>query len=350
MKFTARQIADLLSGQVEGDQHAEVHTIAKIEAAGEGSLAFLANPKYTPFLYTTNATIVLVSRQFIPEKPVRATLIRVENPYDSFAQLLELVQQVRSNKRGVSPNASVHPSAILGNDVYVGDFAFIGERARIGDGVKIYPQVYVGDDVQIGDSSTLFPGVKAYQDTQIGNNCIIHAGVVLGADGFGFAIQQDHHYRKVPQIGNVVIEDFVEIGANTTIDRATMGSTIIRKGVKLDNLIQIGHNVEVGEDTVIAALTGVSGSTRIGSRCMIAGQVGFVGHVEIADEVKIGAQAGIAGHVKEKGALLLGSPAIDAGLFKRAVVIFKRLPDIFQRLQTLEKQIGDQHNSNATKA
>jgi UDP-3-O-[3-hydroxymyristoyl] glucosamine N-acyltransferase len=339
MKFTARQIADLIGGFVEGNPDAEVSTIGKIESASEGSLAFLANPKYTPFIYTTGASIVLVSMDFIPDQPVASTLIRVEEPYVAFATLLEYYQQSRMSGRGISPKASVAESAVIGEDAYIGEFAVIGEGAVIGRGARIYPQVYVGDDATVGENTILYAGVKVYHDCRIGNQCILHSGVVIGADGFGFAVQTDHSYKKVPQTGNVILEDFCEIGANTTIDRATLGSTIVRKGVKLDNLVQIAHNVEIGEDTVIAALTGISGSTKLGSRCMIAGQVGFVGHIEIADEVKIGAQSGVTGSIREKGAVVLGSPAIDASLYKRVLVWFRKLPDIASRLQDIEKKL-----------
>ena len=337
MKYNAQQIAELLSGQIEGDPGSEVVTIARIEEAGPEALAFLANPKYTSYLYTTRASVVLVSNDFVPEKPVAATMIRVADPYSAFARLLEILQEERSRKTGVARNASIHPTAKIGEDVYIGDFSYVGEDTKIGNGVKIYPQVYLGDAVKIGDKTTIYAGVKIYHDTVIGSGCIIHSGVVIGADGFGFAVQDDHQYKKVIQTGNVILEDNVEVGANTTIDRATLGSTIIRKGVKLDNLIQIAHNVEIGSDSVIAAQTGISGSTKLGSRCMVAGQVGFVGHIEIADDVKVGAQSGISGNVKEKGAVILGSPAIDAGIYRRLLVWFRRLPELASRIQNLEE-------------
>lgn len=336
MKYNAQHIAELLSGQIDGDPNAEVVTIARIEEAGSGALAFLANPKYTSYLYTTKASVVLVSKDFVPERHVEATMIRVADPYSAFASLLETVQKERSRKTGVAANASIHPTAKVGEDVYIGDFSYIGEESIIGKGVKIFPQVYIGDSVKIGDNTTIYAGVKINHDTVIGSGCIIHSGVVIGADGFGFAVQDDNQYKKVIQTGNVILEDDVEVGANTTIDRATLGSTIIRRGVKLDNLIQIAHNVEIGSNSVIAAQTGISGSTKLGSRCMVAGQVGFVGHIEIADDVKVGAQSGVSGNVKEKGAVLLGSPAIDAGIYRRLLVWFRRLPELAARIQNLE--------------
>jgi UDP-3-O-[3-hydroxymyristoyl] glucosamine N-acyltransferase len=339
MKFTARQIADLIGGQVDGNPEAEVSEVGKIENAASGSLAFLANPKYTGYLYTTGATIVLVRNDFVPEHPVGATLIRVENPYDAFATLLEFYQQAKLSGKGISPKASVHETATIGEGVYIGDFAVIGEGVVIGNGARIYPQVYVGDGASVGEGSILYAGVKVYHDCRIGNHCILHSGVVIGADGFGFAVQTDQSYRKVPQTGNVILEDYCEIGANTTIDRATLGSTMICKGVKLDNLVQVAHNVEIGENTVIAAQTGISGSAKLGSRCMVAGQVGFVGHIEVADEVKIGAQSGVSGSIREKGAIMMGSPAIDASLYKRILVWFRKLPDLANRIQDIENKI-----------
>jgi UDP-3-O-[3-hydroxymyristoyl] glucosamine N-acyltransferase len=337
MRFTAVQIAELVQGTIVGDPNAEVYTVAKIEEGFPGSLAFLANPKYTPHLYTTGASIVLVREDLHPEKPVDSTLIRVKDPYTAFARLLEVYQQKSQPQAGVSPLAYVHPSAVLGENCYVGEFAWIGQGVVIGQEVKIYPQVYLGDRSAVGDHTIIYPGVKAYHDTQIGAHCILHAGVILGADGFGFAPQSDQHYLKVPQIGNVVLEDHVEIGANTTVDRATLGSTIIRKGVKLDNLVQVGHNVEIGEDTVIAAQTGISGSTHIGKRCLIAGQVGMIGHIRIADRVTIGAQSGVSASIPDEGAIVMGSPAIDASLYKRILVWFRKLPELGTRVSQLEK-------------
>ncbi len=342
MKFNAEQIASLINGTVEGDPHVEVDTVSRIEEAEKGSLAFLANPKYNRFLYTTEASIVLISRIFNIEGPVKSTLIRVDDPYTAFAGLLEIYRKYRFEKEGLSDTAAIHETAVLGEGCYVGDLAFIGEGVILGKGVKIWPQVYIGDKVIVGDNTIIYPGVKVYHDTVIGADCTIHSGVVIGADGFGFAVQSDKRYLKVPQVGNVVIEDNVEIGANTTIDRATIGSTIIRRGVKLDNLVQVAHNVEIGSDTVIAAQTGISGSVKIGSRCLIAGQVGFVGHIEIADDVIIGAQSGVPASIKTPGSIVLGSPAIDASLYKRILVWFRRLPEIGSKINLLEKKIqGD---------
>jgi len=336
MEFSARQITDVLAGSVEGNPEVKISRLAKIEDAEAGSLSFLANPKYTPFIYTTRASIVIVNEDFVPEHPVNATLIRVKDAYSAFARLLELYNQIKNEKKGVSSLAFISPSAKIGQDVYIGEYAFVGENAVIGDKAKIFPQVYLGDNVQIGEETIIYPGVIIYSDNRIGKHCTLHGGVVIGADGFGFAPQQDKNYKKVAQIGNVVIEDNVEIGSNTTIDRATLGSTIIRKGAKLDNLIQVAHNVEIGENTVIAAQTGISGSTKVGRNCMIAGQVGMAGHLTIGDDVKIGAQAGVSGSIKD-GAILLGSPAIDISTFRRAIIHFKNLPEIVKRLDEIER-------------
>jgi len=336
MEFSARQITDVLAGSVEGNPEVKISRLAKIEDAEAGSLSFLANPKYTPFIYTTRASIVIVNEDFVPEHPVNATLIRVKDAYSAFARLLELYNQIKNEKKGVSSLAFISPSAKIGQDVYIGEYAFVGENAVIGDKAKIFPQVYLGDNVQIGEETIIYPGVIIYSDNRIGKHCTLHGGVVIGADGFGFAPQQDKNYKKVAQIGNVVIEDNVEIGSNTTIDRATLGSTIIRKGAKLDNLIQVAHNVEIGENTVIAAQTGISGSTKVGRNCMIAGQVGMAGHLTIGDDVKIGAQAGVSGSIKD-GAIVLGSPAIDISTFRRAIIHFKNLPEIVKRLDEIER-------------
>lgn len=302
-------------------------------------MSFLANPKYTQFIYTTQASVVIVNHDFIPDQPVHSTLIRVEDAYTAFAKLLELYNQIRNEKRGISSLAFISPSAKIGQDVYIGEFAVIGDNVVIGDNTKIFPHTYLGDNVRIGSGTTLFAGVIVYSDNLIGSHCTLHGGVVIGGDGFGFAPQESKDYKKVAQIGNVVIEDNVEIGSNTTIDRATLGSTIIRKGVKLDNLIQVAHNVEIGENTVIAAQTGISGSTKIGRNCMIAGQVGIVGHITIGDDVKIGAQAGVSGKIRD-GAIVLGSPAIDITNFRRSSVYFKNLPEIVKRLEELEKKLS----------
>jgi len=339
MEFTAATIAGFLKGEIEGNPEVKVNTIAKIEEGHEGALSFLANPKYEHFIYTTGSSIVLVNKNFVPSAKVKATLIRVENAYESFASLLQLVDQARPRKKGIHPSAVIESTAKIGSDVYIGPYAYIGENSMIGDGSSVYPHVYIGDNTRVGNKSTLYPGVTIYHECILGNGCIIHAGSVIGSDGFGFAPQSENEYMKIPQLGNVVLEDNVEIGANVTIDRATMGSTVIRKGVKLDNLIQIGHNVEVGENTVMAAQSGISGSTKLGKNCMIGGQVGFAGHIKIANGTKIGAQAGILGEVKEENTAIIGSPAFDIKQFMKSTVIFKRLPDMKVKLDTLEKEV-----------
>ncbi len=343
MEFTAKQIGDLLQGVVDGDPSVRVSTLSKIEEGKPGSLSFLANPKYTEYIYTTQASVVIVSKDFKPESPVSCTLIRVQDAYASFARLLELYNQIVRDKKGIELGSFISETAHVGEDAYVGATAYIGNGAKIGKGSKIYPQVYVGDNVVIGEQTTLFPGVRIYSDCVIGSHCTLHSGVVIGADGFGFAPATDN-YKKVPQIGNVVVEDYVEIGAGTAIDRATLGSTIIRKGVKLDNLIQIAHNVEIGENTVIAAQSGVAGSTKIGKNCMIGGQVGIVGHITIADDTKIAAQSGVGADVKEPGTILQGSPAFGIGDYRRTYVVFKKLPEVDKRIQDLEKKLNQTSN------
>jgi UDP-3-O-[3-hydroxymyristoyl] glucosamine N-acyltransferase len=339
MEFTASTIAGFLKGEIEGNPEAKVNTIAKIEEGHEGALSFLANPKYEHYIYTTNSTIVLVNKTFVPTGKISATLIRVDNAYESFASLLQLVDQARPRKKGIHPTAVIEPSAKIGNDVYIGPYAYIGDNCLIGDGCSIYPQVYIGDNTRVGSKSTLYPGVKIYHECVLGEGCIVHAGSVIGSDGFGFAPQSDNEYMKIPQLGNVILEDNVEIGANVTIDRATMGSTIIHRGVKLDNLIQIGHNVEVGDNTVMAAQCGVSGSTKLGKNCMIGGQVGFAGHIKIANGTKIGAQAGLLSEVKEENTAIIGSPAIEIRQFMKSSVLFKRLPEMKTKLDGLEKEV-----------
>ena len=339
MEFTAATIAGFLKGEIEGNPDIKVNTIAKIEEGIEGALSFLANPKYEHYIYETKSSVVLVNRSFVPSASIGATLIRVENSYEAFASLLRLVDQARPRKKGIHPSAIIETSAKVGSDVFIGPYAYIGENCIIGDGCSIYPHVYIGDNTRLGNSCTLNPGVKIYHDCLLGEGCIIHAGSVIGSDGFGFAPQSDNEFMKIPQLGNVVLEDHVEIGANVTIDRATMGSTIIRKGVKLDNLIQIGHNVEVGENTVMAAQTGISGSTKIGKNCMFGGQVGLAGHLKIADGTKIGAQGGILGDVKEENTVILGSPAIELKQYLRSTVVFKKLPEMKVKIESLEKEI-----------
>jgi UDP-3-O-[3-hydroxymyristoyl] glucosamine N-acyltransferase len=348
MEFTARQIGDLLKGTVEGDSDARVNRLSKIEEGEKGSLSFLSNPKYSQFLYTTKASIVIVNEDFIAEQSVNSTLIRVKNAYEGFVQLLEVYNQIQRDKKGIEQPSFISPSAKLGENCYVGAFAYIGNNAVIGKNVKIYPQVYIGDNVVIGDNTSLFAGVKIYSDCIIGHDCTLHTGTVVGADGFGFMPNSANEYKKVSQIGNVIIEDHVEIGANTTIDRATLGSTIIRKGVKLDNLIQIAHNVEIGENTVIAAQSGVAGSTKIGKDCMIGGQVGIVGHISIADKVKIAAQSGIGSSIQTEGEIVQGSPGFNISDYKRSYVVFRKLPVLEKKIQELEQTIAElKHLTNS---
>lgn len=341
MEFTAKQIAELLSGRVEGDENAKVTTLAKIEEGKPGTLTFLANPKYVEFIYKTESTIAIVADSFVAEHPVKPTLIRVNDPYKSFAVLLDAYSKLRPKKVGISSQAHIESSAKVGKDVYIGAFVYIGENADIGDDVTIYPGAFIGDNVKVGKNTILFAGAKVYHDCSIGNNCTIHAGVVIGGDGFGFAPQDESNYIKVAQIGNVIIEDHVEIGSNTTIDRATLGSTIIRKGVKLDNLIQVAHNVEIGEHTVIAAQTGIAGSTKIGKFCMIGGQVGIVGHITIADKVKIAAQSGIGTSIANEGEIVQGSPAFFIGDYKKSYLGFRKLPELQGKLENIEKLINE---------
>lgn len=341
MEFTAKQIATFLNGEIEGDPDIKVSNISKIEEGKKGTLSFLANPKYEKYIYETASSIVLVNKTFKPDKPVQATLIRVENAYHSIARLLELYEQSQPKKEGISSLSSIHDSSSIGDHVYIGDYTCISPNAVIGNHVRLYPQVYIGDNVRIGDNTVLYPGVKVYHDCIIGSDCIIHAGVVIGSDGFGFISDEGTDYKKIPQIGNVIIEDDVEIGANVCIDRATMGSTIIRKGVKLDNLIQIAHNVEIGEHTVIVAQVGISGSTKVGRNCQIGGQAGLTGHLKIEDQVKIGAQAGVSHDLRNPGEIVLGSPAIPISIFKRSSVIFKNLPEIREQLFQLKKDFEE---------
>jgi len=339
MEFNAKTIAGFLKGEIEGDPDVVVNNIAKIEEGKPGDLSFLANPKYEQYLYTTKSSIVLVNKSFISSTKVNATLIRVDNAYDAFASLLQLVVQSKPVKKGIHPTAVIEPSASIGEDVYIGPYAYVGENCKIGERVLLFPHVYVGDNTVIGNDTVLNPGVKVYHECRIGQKCVIHAGTVIGSDGFGFAPQSENEFLKIPQIGNVVIEDNVEIGANVAIDRATMGSTVIRKGVKIDNLIQIGHNVEIGENTVMAGQVGIAGSTKIGRNCMFGGQVGIAGHLKIADGTKIGAQSGIPGDVKKENSILLGYPAIDHRDFLRSSILFKRLPEINTRIEKMAKDI-----------
>jgi len=339
MEFTAATIAGFLNGEIVGDPDIKVNTIAKIEEGHPGALSFLANPKYEHYIYDTGSSVVLVNKSFVPSAKIAATLIRVENSYEAFASLLRLVDQARPRKKGIHTTAVIEPTAKIGSEVFIGPYAYIGENCVIGDGCSIYPQVYIGDNTRLGKNCTLNPGVKIYHDCLLGEGCIIHAGSVIGSDGFGFAPQSDNEYMKIPQLGNVILEDNVEIGANVTIDRATMGSTIIHKGVKLDNLIQIGHNVEIGENSVMAAQTGISGSTKVGKNCMFGGQVGLAGHIKIANGTKIGAQGGILGNIKEENTVIIGSPAIEIRQFMKCSVIFKKLPEMKVKIDSLEKEV-----------
>jgi len=338
LKFTAAQIAVILEGEVEGNSEIEVSKLSKIEDGGPESLSFLANPKYTQFIYTTKASIVIVNKIFKAEKEIHSTLIRVEDAYKSFSKLLEYYNQVKMNKTGIESPVFISKSAIYGENIYIGAFAYLGENIKIGNNTKIYPNVYIGDNVVIGDNVILFSGAKIYSDTLIGDNCVIHSCAILGADGFGFAPNEQGEFIKVPQTGNVVIEDNVDVGAATSIDRATLGSTIIRKGVKLDNHIQIAHNVEIGKNTVIAAQTGIAGSAKIGENCMIGGQVGIVGHITIGNNVKIQAQSGIGRNVKDNETLQ-GSPALPYSDYNKSYVHFKNLPKTMNRINILEKTI-----------
>lgn len=347
MEFSAQQISDLLHGTVEGEPNTKVSTLSKIEEGEPGSLSFLANPKYVSYIYDTAASVVIVGKEFKAEKPFKnpLTLIRVDDAYAAFGKLLEMYNEIKNAQNGISKMASIAESASLGEDIYIGDFVSVGNHAKIEDGVKIYPGCVIGDNVIIQKNTILFSGAKVYSESKIGANCVIHSGTIIGADGFGFAPNSENNYKKVPQIGNVEIEDHVEVGANTCIDRATLGSTRIRKGVKLDNLIQIAHNVEIGENTVIAAQCGIAGSTKIGKNCMIGGQVGIAGHIEIADGVKIAAQSGIGQSIKEKGSIVQGSPSIPIGDFKRSYVIFRSLPELHKKIKNLEDQLSKLNSS-----
>ncbi len=338
MKFTAEQIAGILEGTVVGNPNVEVSKLAKIEEGTEGSLTFLANPKYKPHIYTTKASITIVNADFEPEEKLDTTLIKVEDAYGAFTKLLEYYNQIKLNKSGVEKPSFVSDSAKIGEDIYIGAFTYIGDNVTIGNNVKIFPNSYVGDNVTIGDNSIVFSGGKIYSECIIGKSCVINSGAIIGADGFGFAPNEKGEYSKVPQIGNVILEDFVDIGAGTTIDRATLGSTIIRRGVKLDNQIQIAHNVEIGKNTVIAAQTGIAGSTKIGENCQIGGQVGIVGHITIGNNVKIQAQSGIGRHVKDNE-VLQGSPALTYGDYNKSYVYFKNLPKIVKNINEIEKKV-----------
>lgn len=339
MEFTASQIAGILEGEVEGNPEIAVHKLSKIEEGEAGSLTFLANPKYTPYLYRTEASIIIVNKDFTPEQSVKPTLIKVDDAYKSFSKLLEYYNQVKNNKLGIEEPSFISETAQYGEGFYLGAFSYLGNNVKIGDNVKIFPNVYIGDNVTIGDNSQVFAGAKIYSESIIGEGCVIHSGAILGADGFGFTPDEKGEFTKVPQTGNVILEDNVDVGAGTTIDRATLGSTVLRRGVKLDNQIQIAHNVEIGEHTVIAAQTGIAGSTKIGKHCMIGGQVGIVGHIIIGDRVKIQAQTGVGRNVKDDE-VLQGSPALNYGDYNKSYVHFRNLPKLVSRIEDLEKNNG----------
>lgn len=339
MKFTAQQISDILDGTIQGNPLEEVYKLSKIEEGEKGSLTFLSNPKYNQYLYTTKASVTIVNESFTPEREIDTTLIKVEDSYQAFSKLLAYYNEIKLAKSGIEDPCHIHESAQLGQDLYIGAFSYIGQNVTIGDKVKIYPNVFVGDNVHIGDNTTIFAGAKIYSESQIGRDCTVHSGCIIGSDGFGFVPNEQGVYNKVPQIGNVIIEDNVDIGSGTTIDRATLGSTIIRKGVKLDNQIQIAHNVEVGKNTVIAAQTGVAGSTKIGKNCQIGGQVGIVGHLTIGNNVKIQAQSGIGRSLKDNE-VVQGSPALPYSDYNKSYVYFKNLSKLASKIDALEKQLN----------
>ncbi|MBC7862097.1 MAG: UDP-3-O-(3-hydroxymyristoyl)glucosamine N-acyltransferase [Bacteroidia bacterium] len=344
MEFSAKQIAGFLGGEIDGNPDVTVNNLSKIEEGTPGTLSFLSNPKYNPYLYSTNASLVIINKSMVLEKPVKetCTLIKVDDAYTSFAKLMSMFQGKQEVKVGIEQPSFIHEKASYGENLYLGAFAYICENVKIGKNVKIHPNVYVGKGCTIGDDTVLMPGVKVYHDCVIGNRCTIHSNTVIGADGFGFAPGADH-YTKIPQIGNVILEDDVDIGSCTCIDRATMGSTIIRKGAKLDNLIQIAHNVEIGEHTVVAGQTGIAGSTKVGKNCMFGAQVGIAGHLKIADGTKVGGQSGINGTVKTENALLQGSPAISLSEFQRSSVIFKNLPKLADKVHQIEKKLNEKN-------
>ena len=339
MEFSAKQIAEFIQGTIVGDENAAVHTFAKIEEGIPGAISFLSNPKYTHYIYDTQSSIVLVNKDFEPEKEIKATLIKVDNAYESLAKLLNLYEMSKPKKTGVDPLAYIAPTAKIGENVYIAPFACVGDNAEIGDNTSLHPHATVGSGAKVGSNCILYPHATVYHDCRVGNNCILHAGSVVGADGFGFAPSPEG-YEKIPQIGIAILEDNVEIGANTCIDRATMGATIIRKGVKLDNLIQIAHNVEVGSNTVMASQVGVAGSTKIGEWCMLGGQVGVAGHITIGNKVNMGAQSGVHGSIKD-GEALIGTPPIGLKNYFKSSAVFKKLPDMYLELNCLKKEIEE---------
>jgi UDP-3-O-[3-hydroxymyristoyl] glucosamine N-acyltransferase len=337
MEFSAQQIAEFLNGEIIGNQNVKVNNFSKIEQGEKGTLTFLANPKYTPFIYTTQADIVLVNKNFKPEQAMSATLIKVENAYQALSKLLSLAESIKLKKTGVSPKSDIAETAKIGDNVFIGAFVSIGENCKIGNNVKIYPNTQIADNAEVKDNSTIYSNVSIYENCIVGLRNIIHSGAVIGADGFGFAPDEQGNYNKIPQIGNVVLGNDVEIGANTTIDRATMGSTIIADGVKIDNLVQIAHNVEIGTNTALAAQTGIAGSTKVSEHCIFAGQVGVAGHLNIAERSIFGAQTGVTSHIKEAGGIYQGSPHLPVGNFRRSSVLFKQLPELAKTIYELEK-------------
>lgn len=341
MKFSAKKIADYLNGEVEGDHNIEISTIARIEEGHQGALSFLSNMNYEKYIYTTKSSIVLVNKDFAPSGPIEATLIRVDNAYESLAALLQLYQDSMPGRKGIHPSAVIEDSAKIGKDVYIGAMAYIGANVVLGDRCSVYSHVSIENSTRVGEESVFYSGVKVYHDCLIGKGCIIHAGSVIGSDGFGFAPNQANDYKKIPQVGNVILEDSVEIGANSVVDRATMGSTIIRKGVKIDNLVQIGHNVEIGENSVMAGQSGVAGSTKVGKNCMFGGQVGITGHVTIADGTKIAAQSGINSHIKKENTTFYGSPALEYRHFQKSYIVFRRLSELKDKVDLLVKEVKE---------
>lgn len=344
MEFTAQQIAEYLNGDIQGDPAITVSDFSKIEEGKPGTLSFLSNPKYSQFIYDSKASVILVNKDFVPEKEISATLIKVDNAYQSLAQLLSLVEQFTPKKTGISPLASISPSAQIGENAYIAPYAYIGDNVVIGKNATIHSHAYIEDNNKIGDNITLFSGVSIYKNCVIGNNCTIHAGSVIGGDGFGFAPTEDGSYKKIPQMGNVILEDNVDVGCNATIDRATLGSTIIRKGVKIDNLVQIAHNVEIGTNTVIASQSGIAGSTKVGKNCVLAGQVGISGHLHIADGSIFGAQTGVPNSIKTPNQAYQGYPAIPVGNFRRSTVVYKNLPDLQKTVFDLQKKLTELEN------
>ncbi len=340
MEISVTQIAEMLGGTIEGDSDKTVNNIGKIEDAGSQDLCFLANPKYEQFVYSSGAGAIIVSNEFTAKNPIKSTLIRVEDPYSSFTKVLEFYQQmISSQKKGIEQPSFVGENATIGDDIYQAAFSYVGKNAKIGNNVQIYPHAYIGDNVEIGDHTKIYAGVKIYENCKIGAHCVLQAGAVIGSEGFGFAPQKDGTYKPIPQLGNVILEDFVDVGANTTIDCATMGSTIVGKGSKIDNLVQIAHNVEIGENTGVAAQAGISGSTKIGDNCILAGQVGLVGHISIANKTTIGAQSGVSKSVKKEGTFIQGSPAFGYKDNIRSQIVYRKLPELQKQIQELREKI-----------